>query len=99
MCVCGVSAQSCVTLCNSGDCSPQGSSVHGISQARRLEEGCHFLLQRIFLTQGLNPSLFHLLHWQADFFIIVPGKPFKCVCVCLSLCVCNNHLCSGKSLE
>ena len=25
--------------------------------------GCHFLLQGIFLTQGLNPSL---LHWQAD---------------------------------
>ena len=23
--------------------------------------GCHFLLQGIFLTQGLNP---HLLHWQ-----------------------------------
>ena len=28
--------------------------------------GCHFLLQGIFLTQGLNPSLLHLLHWQAD---------------------------------
>ena len=26
-------------------------------------EGCHFLLQGIFLTQGLN---LHLLHWQAD---------------------------------
>ena len=25
--------------------------------------GCHFLLQRIFPTQGSNPSL---LHWQAD---------------------------------
>ena len=25
--------------------------------------GCHFLLQGIFATQGLNP---HLLHWQAD---------------------------------
>ena len=25
--------------------------------------GCHFLLQGIFLTQGLNSSL---LHWQAD---------------------------------
>ena len=29
-------------------------------------EGCHFLLQGIFLTQGLNPCLLHLLHWQAD---------------------------------
>ena len=24
--------------------------------------GCHFLLQGIFLTQGLNPCLLHLLH-------------------------------------
>ena len=26
-------AQSCLTLCNLMDCSPPGSSVHGISQA------------------------------------------------------------------
>ena len=26
---------------------------------------CHFLLQVIFPTQGLNPSLLGLLHWQA----------------------------------
>ena len=26
----------------------------------------HFLLQGIFPTQGSNPSLMHLLHWQAD---------------------------------
>ena len=30
-------AQSCPTLCNPVDCSPQGSSVHGILQARILE--------------------------------------------------------------
>ena len=30
-------AQSCLTLCNSMDCSPPGSSVHGILQARILE--------------------------------------------------------------
>ena len=28
--------------------------------------GCHFLLQGIFPTQGLNPGLLCLLHWQAD---------------------------------
>ena len=27
--------------------------------------GCHFLLQGIFLTQGSNPCLLYLLHWQA----------------------------------
>ena len=29
--------QSCLTLCNPMDCSPPGSSVHGILQARILE--------------------------------------------------------------
>ena len=45
--------------------------------------GCHFLLQGIFLIQGLNPHplifltqgsslhLLCLLHWQAGFFVIV----------------------------
>ena len=28
--------------------------------------GFHFLLQRIFLTQGSNLCLLHLLHWQTD---------------------------------
>ena len=28
--------------------------------------GSHFLLQGIFPTQGSNPYLLHLLHWQAD---------------------------------
>ena len=30
-------AQSCLTLCDPMDCSPQGSSAHGILQARILE--------------------------------------------------------------
>ena len=25
--------------------------------------GCHAVLQGIFLNQGLNPHLLHLLHW------------------------------------
>ena len=28
--------------------------------------GCHFLLQGIFPTQGLNLCFLHLLHWQTD---------------------------------
>ena len=58
--------QVCLTLATPSDCSPPGSSVHGITQARTLECGCHALLQAIFLTQGLNPRLLHLLHWQVD---------------------------------
>ena len=30
--------------------------------------GCHFLLQGIFLTQGSNPHVLSLLHWQAASF-------------------------------
>ena len=36
VCVCSVS-QLCAALCDPGDCSPPGSSVHGILQARTLE--------------------------------------------------------------
>ena len=38
------------------------------SPGKNIESGCHFLLQKIFLTQGLNLCL---LHWQAE----PPGKP------------------------
>ena len=37
-CVCSI-AQLCTTRCSSMDCNPRGSSVHGISQARRLQGG------------------------------------------------------------
>ena len=39
------------------DCSPPGSSVHGISQARILDWVAIFFSRGIFLTQGLNPCL------------------------------------------
>ena len=45
------------------DCSPPGSSVHGISQARILEWVAISFSRGSFPTQGLNLSL---LHWQAD---------------------------------
>ena len=64
-CFCLV-AKSHLTHWDPVDCSPPGSSVHGISQARALEwvaAGVSFLLQGIFPTQELNPRL---LHWQAD---------------------------------
>ena len=53
-------AKSCLTLCDPTDCSPPGSSLHGIFQARILE-WVAILLQGIFLTQGSNPRLLCLL--------------------------------------
>ena len=40
-------------------------------------KGCHFLLQGIFPTQGSNPHLLCLLHWQVDsLWLAPPGKSF-----------------------
>ena len=63
-----LATQLCPTLCDPMDCSPSGSSVHGISQARILEVGCHFFLQGIFLTQRSNLHPLHVLHWPANSF-------------------------------
>ena len=65
LCLCLV-AQSCPTLCDPMDCSPPGSSVHGDSPGKNTGVGCHFLLQGIFPTQGLNPGLLQcrqILYW------------------------------------
>ena len=55
-------AESYLTLCDPVDCSPPGSSLHGISQARILQ-WVAFLLQGIAPTQGLNQCL---VHWKTD---------------------------------
>ena len=49
--------------CDPMDCSPPGSSVHGVFQAVTLEWVAISLSRGIFPTQGSNP---HLLHSQAD---------------------------------
>ena len=51
----------CLTLCNSMNCSPSGSSVHGILQARILEWVAMPSSHRNFPTQGLNPHLLWFL--------------------------------------
>ena len=61
MCLCLVT-QLCSALCNSMDCSPPGPSVHGIFQARILEQVTISFSTGIILTQGSNPSLQCLLH-------------------------------------
>ena len=50
-----------MTLCDPMDCSLPGSSVHGV--------GCHFLIQGIFPSQGLNPGL---LHYRQ---VLLPSEP------------------------
>ena len=65
--MCVLSLQSCPTLRDPTDCSPPGSSVHGISQAKILEWVAIFS-SRGSSQPGSNLSLLHLLHWQGDFY-------------------------------
>ena len=55
-------AQSYMTLCDPSNCNPPGSSVHGISQARILEQVA------ISYSRGSSQPRdgMCLLHWQAD---------------------------------
>ena len=86
------------------DCSPPGPSVHIFSR----QEYCCFLLQGIFLTQGLNPHLLHLLHWQMNFFyrwaIWEAHKDYaaaaaKSLQLCLTLCDPIDGLLPGFSVS
>ena len=52
-------SQFCLTLCDPVDYSFPGSSVHGNSLSKNTGMGCHYLLQRIIPTQGLNLCLLH----------------------------------------
>ena len=55
--MCAKSLQSCPTLLNTMDCSPPGSSVHGILQTRILEWVPISFSRGIFPTQGSNSCL------------------------------------------
>ena len=66
--------QLCLTLCDSMNCSPPGSSVYRILQARILEWVA--MPSSIFLSQESNQHFLCLLHWQVGSLPLVPpGKP------------------------
>ena len=82
------------------DYSPPGSSVHGDSPGKNTIVGCHALVQGIFPTQGSNPRLLCLLHWQAGTSPLAPpGKPHSTLqvfsnisCMRLWPCVTCDHI-------
>ena len=61
-----VSSQSCLILCSPMDCSPPGSSVCGVFLAQILDWVAISFSRESSPTQGLNPCLLSLLHWQVD---------------------------------
>ena len=73
-----MSLQSCPALCDPMDCSPPGSSVHGILQARILEWGGHALLEGIFPSQGPNPPTLCLQHWRMGSLPLAPPGMTDC---------------------
>ena len=68
------SLQSCPTLCN--ELQPARLLCPWDSPGKNTGVGCFALLQGIFPTQGSNPYLLCLLHWQADSLPLAPpGEP------------------------
>ncbi|MCB2687161.1 hypothetical protein KQ755_14935, partial [Listeria monocytogenes] len=58
------------------DCSLPGFSVYGIFQEKILEWVAISSSRGIFPTQGSNPNLLSLLHWQVDSLPLAsPRKP------------------------
>ena len=63
--LCSVAQFSRVRLCDSG-LQPTRPLCPWNFPGKNTGVGCHFLLQGIFQTQGLNPCPLHLLLWQVD---------------------------------
>ena len=59
-------SQSCPTLYSPMDCGHARLLCPWNFPGKNTGVGCHFPLQEIFLTQGLNPHLLRFLHWQED---------------------------------
>jgi len=58
MFMCAKSLHSCLTVCDTLDCSPPGSSVHGILQARILE------CVTVSPSRGSSLRLFSFFNWN-----------------------------------
>ena len=74
-CTCSKSLQVCPILCNPMDCSPPGSSVQEILQARILE-WVAMPSSRGSSNSGIKPHLLCPLQFQVDSLPLAPpGKP------------------------
>jgi len=92
LCLC---ALSCSIMFHSlpTECSPPGSSVHDIFQAKSAGLGCHSLPQGIFTTQKSNPHLlcllylYHCITWEAlNYDIDAAAAAAKSLQSCPTLC-------------
>ena len=88
----------CLNLYDLKDCSPPGSSLHGLWDfpGKDTRVVCHFLLQGIFPTQGSNLHLllgrwilYHSATWEAQ----------KCSCFVLKCAAENRNLKAGNHFK
>ena len=75
--LCAKSLQPCPTLCDTMDCSPPASSVHGTLQARIMKWVAMPFSKRIFPTPRLNPCLLSLLHCLVAYLPLAFKNPSK----------------------
>ena len=70
-------AQSCPTLSDPMDCSPPGSSIHGIFQARGLEWGA---ILSVSIDKSVELPYFkkkqHMQNRQSELFLVYPYLPY-----------------------
>ena len=66
MLCCGKPLQPCATLQPYELWPTRLLSVPGDSSDKNTGEGCYFLLQGIFLTQGMHSRLLCVLHWRVN---------------------------------
>ena len=74
-------------FCDPMDCSPPGSTVHRDSPDKNTGVDCHALLQGIFPTQELNPSLLHCR--QILYCLSHQGSPLIQITSCTSTSTCE----------
>ena len=79
--VCVVVTQSCPNLCDPMDCSPPGSSVHGICQARILK-----WISIPFAKESSQRRDWSRVSCIAGWFLLL-NEPHTRVCVCVCVCV------------
>ena len=73
MCVLVKLLQLCLTLCDRMDCSPRGSSVHGIFQARIVEwDAISSIPPGDCPNPGIKPGSPVAPDWQIDSFVAEP---------------------------
>ena len=82
------SLQSCLIHGAPMDCTPAGSSVHGILQARILEWVATPFSRVSSLLRGLDRCLLHYLHWQVCSLPLAPPGKLQLIVNhrCLEVC-------------